>query len=69
MNTIAKRLTYYREKKGYSQIMLAGKAHVPQSAISEIESGKRKNPGYKLLVRLSKALEIPIGKLLDEKSA
>lgn len=45
MTDIGKRLLFLRRKRGVSQSYLSNLSSVPQSAISEIESGKRKNPG------------------------
>jgi transcriptional regulator with XRE-family HTH domain len=66
---ISKNLAKYRESRGWSQNMLAAKASVQQSTISEIEADKRKNPGIRIIGKLAAALGISITDLLEEKSA
>lgn len=60
MNNIGKQLLLLRESKGLSQNKLATISKVPQSAISEIESGKRKNPGIIYLQQLAVALDVTL---------
>jgi transcriptional regulator with XRE-family HTH domain len=51
------KLKIYREKKkGWSQTKLSKVSGVPQSTISEIENGIRKNPTFKTISKLAKAL-------------
>jgi transcriptional regulator with XRE-family HTH domain len=50
------KLKIYREKKGWSQTKLSKVSGVPQSTISEIENGIRKNPTFKTIQKLAKAL-------------
>lgn len=66
MGILAKRLAFFRAARGFSQQMLAEKAGVPQSAISDIETGKRKNPGYQLVLKLARALGISANGLLAD---
>lgn len=58
-----------RRAKGWSQARLAYEAGVPQSAISDIESGKRKNPGVKTLSKIAAALEVRLSVLIDSNDA
>lgn len=46
-----------RKSKGLSQIQLAKKASLSQTALSQIEKGKR--PGIQTLKKISTALEVP----------
>lgn len=46
-----------RKRKGLSQVELAGKANLSQTALSQIEKGKR--PGIQTLKSISTALEVP----------
>jgi transcriptional regulator with XRE-family HTH domain len=58
------KLTKLREAKGWTQQKLSDTSGVSQAYISELELG-RKNPTIKILLKLSKALEVPISKLVD----
>lgn len=40
--SLASNISYFRNEKGLSQNELANLAKIPQSTISDIESGKRK---------------------------
>lgn len=53
-----------RKKYGYTQESLAGKAEMDLSHIAKIETCKR-NPKLSTLVRLSKAIGIPLSELID----
>jgi transcriptional regulator with XRE-family HTH domain len=64
MNTLGKQLSVCREIKGLSQNQLATISKVPQSAISEIESGKRKNPGILYLQQIADALNVNLLELI-----
>lgn len=46
----------YRVKRGWSQMELSKVSGVLQSTISEIENGIRKNPTFKTISKLAKAL-------------
>ena len=63
---LSKQIQNARKAKGWSQNYLAEISGVPQSAISEIEAGKRKNPGIETLRKISVALGIVIN-ILSEK--
>ena len=54
-----------REEKGFSQLKLAKKSDVPQSYISELEAGLKKNPGIETLKKLARALGVPVSELLE----
>jgi len=54
----------YRDAKGFSQELLAEKADLDRTYISDIERGTR-NPGIKNVVRLARALRIPTAKLVE----
>ncbi|WP_021169468.1 HTH-type transcriptional repressor RghR [Sporomusa ovata DSM 2662] len=68
MSNIGKQLLLLRESKGLSQNQLANISKVPQSAISEIESGKRKNPGIIYFQQLSRALGVTLLELTSVDS-
>lgn len=50
------RLKNARLKAGLTQVALAERSGVPQSTISELESGRTADPGYLTLVKLARAL-------------
>ena len=54
-----------REAKGLSQLALAKKAKVPQQYISELEAGKKTNPGIATVLKLAKALKVKVAELLE----
>lgn len=54
-----------REEKGWSQLALAKRTKVPQSYISELEAGDKKNPGLETLRKLAKALRKLVTDLLE----
>lgn len=58
------RLPQHREARGLTQERLAEKAGLDQTYISGIERGVR-NPGIKNIVRLARALGIPVAKPLE----
>lgn len=68
MTMLGKRLLHLRESQGLSQNVLAKLSKVPQSAISEIESGKRKNPGILYLQKLADALKVNLAELTQDNS-
>jgi XRE family transcriptional regulator, regulator of sulfur utilization len=53
IGAVLKRL---RAQKKLSQLQLADRAGVPQGYISELEAGKKKNPGIETLRKLARAL-------------
>lgn len=54
-----------RLEKGFSHDKLATRAGVTRSAISHVESGRRK-PSLLLCLKIAKALDIPLGSLVSE---
>ncbi|TEB04784.1 HTH-type transcriptional regulator Xre [Pelotomaculum schinkii] len=64
MKCLAQRLTALRGNR--SQTELARKAGIPQSAISEIEAGKR-IPRTDTLQKLATALGVSVAELLDDE--
>lgn len=64
--SLAKKMSVLRASKGLSQNELASLAKVPQSAISEIESGKRKNPGVNTMNAIAKVLGITVNDFINE---
>lgn len=62
-----KNLKYYRHKLQMTQEMLAERSDLSTSYIKQIESGKEfKNISLTTLLKISKALEIPIQQLFEK---
>lgn len=57
-----KRVKYYRQQLGYSQLQLAEKANITPQTLSGIETGYA-FPSYPVFMRLVDALNVPIIKL------
>ena len=57
------RLKQIREKRGWTQEILAKKVSVARVTIARIETANRK-PSLELLERLAKALKVKVGDLL-----
>ena len=54
-----------RHKRGWTTEELAKKAKLTNPYISQLETGKRKNPSLVVLKRLAKALAVPVSELLE----
>lgn len=63
MNTIASRLKFLRDRKGWSQTQLAVVADVSQGTVGNIESGKRAGKGS--LIKLARVLDASLDWLID----
>lgn len=62
-------VTEQREKKGISQNQLARMSGVPQSVISDIESGKTKAPRIDTLMAIAAALGMTVNELIGKKAS
>jgi transcriptional regulator with XRE-family HTH domain len=58
-------LKAHRQRKGLTQVQLAKKARVSQAYVASLESGEKKNPSITALLRLAKALGVPVAALLE----
>ncbi|SDM94689.1 Transcriptional regulator, contains XRE-family HTH domain [Fictibacillus solisalsi] len=58
----------YRKEKGLSLSALAERAGIAKSYLSSLERNIQTNPSVQLLEKLSAVLDIPVEKLLNEKS-
>ncbi|MFL0198330.1 helix-turn-helix domain-containing protein [Clostridium sp. WILCCON 0269] len=65
---ISKNIKSLRCQKGISQMELSIKTNMRQSQISKIENGLRKVSSEELIL-ISKALRVPISKLLELEEA
>lgn len=55
-----------RSSKGLNQGELAKMAGISQTYLCELECSRKSNPSFNVLVRLAKALSVPVSKLLDD---
>ena len=62
-------VTEQREKRGLSQNQLAKMSGVPQSVISDIESGKTKAPRIDTLMAIAAALGMTVNELIGKKAS
>ena len=63
--TLGKMLSTARERKGWSLRELSSRTGVSYSLICRLEGGKFHDASFKKIVRLGKALEIPISRLAE----
>lgn len=62
---LSKRIRYLRELKNWTQAMLAEKANVSRSYISELERGTRE-PTVGILKNIADAFQVPIDIFFDD---
>ena len=65
MENLGKRLKYYREQIGLSQIDLGEKSGISQASIARIESGKQKNLKRETMKKLADGLGISLTQLME----
>src|SRR5215469_1692606 len=54
-----------RELRGWSLRELDKRSGVPHAAISQIETGHIKEPSFRLIVKLTRALNLPLQRLIN----
>ena len=64
-NTTGERLKTARERRGWSQRMLAERSGVDSSTISRVESGETEQPDLDTRVKLCTALGIPLDSVFE----
>jgi transcriptional regulator with XRE-family HTH domain len=64
-NLYLKNLKKFRTEKGWSQEKLAREAGISYQTVIKIERGNIENPKIETILKLSKALNIPIDKLIN----
>ena len=64
ISAMGRRVKRLREAKGLSQRALAGKAKVTQGLIHQLESGVIQDVRSQVVVKLAKALSVPVTELL-----
>lgn len=57
----------YLKEKNMNQNQLANKIGIPNTRISEIKTGKNKNPSFKLICKIADALEVKVDDLRKKK--
>lgn len=65
---IGKKITYFRQQKGYSVNKLANLAGISQSYLRDIELGK-KNPTVEILSYICEALNISLRDFFDDETS
>jgi transcriptional regulator with XRE-family HTH domain len=65
VENLGRRLKYYREQIGLSQIDLSEKSNISQASIARIESGKQKNLKRETMKRLADGLGISLTQLME----
>ena len=65
-DTLGGRIRTRRQEAGISQLQLADRADISQPYVSELEKGKF-DPTVTVLLRIAKALKVPVGELLGEE--
>ncbi|GAA3834329.1 helix-turn-helix transcriptional regulator [Streptomyces coacervatus] len=64
--TIGERIAFYRERRGYTQPVLAGLVGHSTDWLSKIERGVRKPPRIDKLAELAHVLRVPLGDLMGQ---
>ena len=63
--TLATVLRTLREEQDITQEQLAKRARIARTYVTLLESGRKKNPSLDILKRLARALDVPVGELLE----
>jgi putative transcriptional regulator len=63
------KIKHIRERNGITQEKLAEKVGISRIYLNELENGRKKNPSFKLLEKIAKALEVKISDLFEDESA
>ena len=64
-NRLGRRMTEYCLRKGWSLYMLSAASGVPLTTIAHIADGSTKNPGIYTIMRICRALDVPLADFLD----
>jgi transcriptional regulator with XRE-family HTH domain len=63
--TLSEAVAYGRRIKGYSLRQLEERSGVSNALLSQIENGRIKNPSFKTVIAIARALSIPLERLSD----
>lgn len=61
--SLAQKIKKIRLEQGFSQDELARLADIPYTTLTKVESGKIKNPSFKAIVKIARALKIRLDDL------
>ncbi|MDF2884163.1 MAG: transcriptional regulator [Clostridiaceae bacterium] len=61
-------IKFYMNKKGWTKYKLAKEAGIGQSTLSEILSGKKKNPSINSLQKIADALNVPVSDFFIDRN-
>jgi len=64
LEQVGKRIRYHRQKRGWTQQILADHSELTREHISAMENG-RAEPGLRILVRIAASLDIRLRDLVD----
>ncbi|MEV8034864.1 helix-turn-helix domain-containing protein [Streptomyces sp. NPDC086182] len=64
--SVGERIAFYRERRGYTQPVLAGLVGHSTDWLSKIERGVRKPPRIDKLAELARVLRVPLGDLMGQ---
>jgi transcriptional regulator with XRE-family HTH domain len=64
-----KQIRIIRQNKGIKQNQLAAMCGLRQATLSNLETGRARNPKMETLERIAKALGVSIGDLLEKSAA
>ncbi|MFJ2829127.1 helix-turn-helix domain-containing protein [Streptomyces sp. NPDC087263] len=64
--SVGERIAFYRERRGYTQPVLAGLVGHSTDWLPKIERGVRKPPRIDKLTELARALRVPLGDLMGQ---
>ena len=64
-NRLGRRMTEYCLRKGWSRYVLSAASGVPLTTIAHIADGSTKNPGIYTIMRICRALDVPLAVFLD----
>jgi transcriptional regulator with XRE-family HTH domain len=66
MKDIGRRLKYFRQKLGLSQLELSQRSTISQASIARIEASKQKNLKTETIRKLAAALELSLSQFMEE---
>ncbi|HKZ56435.1 MAG TPA: helix-turn-helix transcriptional regulator, partial [Thermodesulfovibrionales bacterium] len=68
MKGIGRRLKYFREQMGISQLELSHRSAISQASIARIESNQQRNLKAETIRKLAESLGVSVSRLIEEPS-